>query len=174
MPLDASPAFRSRLELVRRAWLLPWVAARLAAGQYALYLARRPVPEILEAVARRPAGGSFRAPTSAQRERLAVIRRLGTLCLRWLFFSSRPCLPRGLLLLGWCRDHGVLASLVIGVARQGAGLRGHCWLEIDGAPFFEDQSALAGFQPLIRASSRSGVSYAAQSAREDGHAIPLC
>jgi len=59
----------------------------------------------------------------------------------------RPsCMLRSLVLFRFLREAGIPVCVHFGVAREDAGLRGHSWLTLDGAPFAEPTDPSPRFQ----------------------------
>ena len=165
---------RSMLELIQGAWRLPGIAFLLAAYKASIFIIKTPVPQVLEKILVRRSETTFHNPTYAEQVQLGQLWRLSTLCLNYLFFSSKPCLCRCLFLLRWCCKRGIHANLVIGVAKDGAVLKGHSWIELEGTPFYEDSTLVKVYQPLITASSKVGISFNSKKQMVQGDAFPLC
>lgn len=174
MPEAPASFSRSKTELLRGAWRLPAIAARLALDSLSLFVLKTPVPRMLERIVLRPSRAEFHPPTPAERARLAQVWRVATLCLNYLFFSAKPCLRRCLLLLAWCRKRGVRATLVIGVAKHGAELKGHSWIELEGMAVHENPAHLKIYRPLITASSQEGLTFHSQPERDTQIAFSGC
>jgi hypothetical protein len=64
---------------------------------------------------------------------------------------SARCLARSLALHWWLRSDGVPSSLKIGVAKEGAALRAHAWVDLDGVPVNGTPAEVAPFTPLTKA-----------------------
>ena len=62
-----------------------------------------------------------------------------------IFRDPNPCMIRSLVLYDMCFRSGVRAVLKVGVYRNGDGLSGHSWLEIEGKPLNEDRKFLERF-----------------------------
>lgn len=174
MPEEPAPPFEPRLVLLREAWRVPGILLRLGLDSLSLFVLRAPVPAMLQRLVDRPARAAFHSPTPAERGQLGRLWRLCTLCLNYLFFSSRPCLRRCLYLFAWCRKKGIQATLVIGVAKQDHDLQGHSWIELAGEPLYEDLERLGRYQPMITADSRGGLNFHSQPAREHPIALSDC
>lgn len=68
-------------------------------------------------------------------------------------FVRSSCLTRGMTLYYFLRRAGIAVTLCFGIRRRGRELtteRGHCWLELEGAPILEANDPLAGFLPICR------------------------
>lgn len=68
-------------------------------------------------------------------------------------FVRTSCLTRGMTLYYFLRRAGIAVTLCFGIRRRGGELtveRGHCWLELEGAPILETADPLAGFLPICR------------------------
>ncbi|WP_233491204.1 lasso peptide biosynthesis B2 protein [Blastococcus sp. TBT05-19] len=59
-------------------------------------------------------------PAGARRGVEAVLRR-----------ASPTCLERSLVLQTWLAAHGVPCEIIIGVAKEGAEVKAHAWLDIE-------------------------------------------
>ncbi len=59
---------------------------------------------------------------------------------------SGNCLDRSLLLYRLVSETGADAALVMGVRRDGADVKGHAWVELDGRPFRDDSAR--NFEPI--------------------------
>jgi hypothetical protein len=61
------------------------------------------------------------------------------------------CLPRALVLERWLRQRGLVATLQIGVRREGSRLAAHAWVEHDGRPVIGRAEHSSAFAPLLGA-----------------------
>ena len=118
------------------AWVrLAWVSAALPRR------ARRALEQ--PAVNRSPASERF-PPRRVSSERL---HRLVAVAARFHVVRAR-CLTRAVVLQGMLARRGVAASLQVGVAREGAGVSGHAWLDGPGGPIGEGPETLRRFNQL--------------------------
>ena len=170
MPCDPAGINRSRAELIRGAWRLPWIAAVLIMDHIALFPLKTPAPKRLKNILRLEPKRDFHEPSRAECERLARVWRLAGFILRRVFRTSRPCLRRCMLVLRCCRRWGVCCGLVIGVDLQSGGLKGHSWIEFQGQPFLEDPASLMGFKPVLTAHSKGGMTYHFKGQRDRDYA----
>jgi transglutaminase superfamily protein len=73
----------------------------------------------------------------------------------WVF-KTRPrdsrdnCLERALVTYRYLCRAGARPELVIGMARDAEGVRGHAWVTVDGRGVHDTPMALAVFQPILR------------------------
>jgi hypothetical protein len=73
---------------------------------------------------------------------------------RWIAVAAprqpvqAECLAQSLTLLTWLRREGVPCALQIGVAKVGAELGAHAWIELDGVPVNDTPRAVADFARL--------------------------
>ena len=70
--------------------------------------------------------------------------------------QSRPnCLEKSLLLLRYLGRAGEEPCLVVGIRQDaGSGTTGHVWIEIEGAPFEENESTLRAFTRVVEYDTR--------------------
>jgi hypothetical protein len=78
---------------------------------------------------------SAEAQQAAERRVLEIVRSGGRLLV------SRNCLERSLVLYRYLSSRGADPRLVVGVTRQADGVGGHTWIENDGNPVEDLQSA---------------------------------
>ena len=68
--------------------------------------------------------------------------------------ASFSCLPRALALRRFLHAHQVDAALRLGVRHTAAGIEGHAWVEIGGAPVHDESDFVGSFVPLRWADTR--------------------
>lgn len=95
------------------------------------------------------------APEAATHSRS---RRYAENCAYWIEVAAQHhvirarCLHRALALNYCLRRVGIPSSLRIGVRKEGAALRAHAWVELDGQLVHERPATVAAFTPLLRVS----------------------
>jgi hypothetical protein len=134
---------------LRRFWRLPSEERRLLAGAVALVAAVRigvavcgfrRLRRALARLGRRRAAAPLPAARIGWAVRAAAQRVPG----------ARTCLVQALAAETLLARHGHLAQLRIGVARAGAGIEAHAWLEQNGQPVFGQPSPMDhGLLPLL-------------------------
>ena len=74
---------------------------------------------------------------------------------RWLtdgvlhrLYGGAYCMKRSLVLYHYATRYGLSPRLVFGVAKEGDGLKGHAWIEIDGAPYREKLEEVERFRVI--------------------------
>ncbi len=102
---------------------------------------RVPIPRLIEAFETKPARSQ---DGQGQLDRVrwltdAVLHRL---------FGGAYCMKRTLILYRYARRFGLDPKVIFGVAKDGAGLKGHAWLEIEGKPYKENVGAVDGFKVI--------------------------
>jgi hypothetical protein len=75
------------------------------------------------------------------------------------------CLARSLALHWWLRSEDLPSDLRIGVAKQGAALLAHAWVELGGSPVNERPAEVASFTPLTSMERSLGTSHSAITRR---------
>jgi hypothetical protein len=121
-----------------------WALARLLPAYASFALMKHVVP--LETLARR----AWREPDdrrdrAAEAHATSRVVRLAHL----LRAADRDCLHRSLLLYRELSGAGADPALVLGFRREGAALRGHAWIVVDGRPIAESAESLAAFAPAM-------------------------
>jgi len=119
------------------------ISALLWLIYYELLIHLKPLPVILTKIRNINAD----APPALSKEQTEIILdKLWRACGFWMsrvLKNPRPCLRRSLVLYRWCRKHGVESKVVVGVDKDGAALKGHAWLWVQGRIYREDPDALA-------------------------------
>jgi hypothetical protein len=88
-----------------------------------------------------------RGARSEIRSEATRIVRLADRILEQRVALLRPsCMLRSLVLLRFLREAGLPVRVQFGVAREGADLKGHSWLTLDGLPFAEQTDPSLRFQ----------------------------
>jgi hypothetical protein len=174
MPYQPSDINRSKVELLKGAWRLPLIAFILTADHASLFWLNTPAPKLLRRILQSRPRADFHDPSPSEQEDLARLWRLATLCLRFLFFTSKPCLRRCLLLLRCCRRWGVRCGLVIGVSLNQGELKGHSWMLIGGRPFFELPESVSRYKPVLTAHSEGSLEYHFKNQSDRDYAAALC
>lgn len=64
--------------------------------------------------------------------------------------EARGCLPRAVALFGEARALGLAPRVVLGVRKDGAEVRSHAWLELEGAPLLEDPETPRRYEVIAR------------------------
>lgn len=133
--LQAAPA-------VARA--LPWVVRARWKIRRTPDLASLLVAHDMRSAASRPA----RSVDSLRRGVDGALRVIGP--------REEHCVPRGLALMALLTRQGERVVFVSGVRRDGADLRGHAWVLVDGVPVEAEggEASLAGFREQFRYESR--------------------
>ena len=65
----------------------------------------------------------------------------------------QTCLTRGISRFVVLRRAGLPVELVFGLGPQDGDYAGHCWLELDGAPYLEQEDPRATFPEVLRVPS---------------------
>jgi hypothetical protein len=121
------------------------LVGRVVLWSAALPLLKRvlPLPALARLMWQRPVG----ARSPERQARIALVTRLVP---RLTSLGLRDnCLERSLLAYRLLSAAGASPRLVVAVARDPGGLRGHVWVIVDGRPIHEHESALEGFAPTI-------------------------
>lgn len=63
--------------------------------------------------------------------------------------SSNSCLIRSLLLFEYIRHRCIKAVLILGIKKNISCLEGHCWIEIGGRPFRENEDLIKSYYKII-------------------------
>src|SRR5207248_2759718 len=72
----------------------------------------------------------------------------------WLEVASRyhlvraRCLHRSITLHSWLLREGLASELRLGVRKEGAELKAHAWVEVDGTVVSDEPGAITQFTPL--------------------------
>ena len=88
-------------------------------------------------------------PRGTRRQRAEIVGRV-LQAGRWCGLPDRDCVQRSLLLFRELSRHGFSPVLVMGLRKDDAGVTGHAWVEVDGAPVAEPAEALAVFTTIAR------------------------
>jgi len=120
-----------------------YLAVRIALWTGLLRVLKHVVPlsTLVLAVRRRPRGAA-----SPHRERQIVVLARWAARL-WAWSSSDTCLERALVSYRYLSRIGADVRLVFGFAREGARVKGHAWIVVDGVAIDEDEAALSSFIP---------------------------
>jgi transglutaminase superfamily protein len=123
-----------------------WLLARIFGWSLVLPIAKRtvPLPRLVQLMRA--------SERTAQRdfEREAAIASLAA----WVFKTRPPsardnCLERGLVTYRYLSRGGASPELIVGVAKEIQGVRGHVWVTVDGRAVHDSPSTLAGFDPIF-------------------------
>lgn len=135
-------------------FMLPALLFRLA--QVALLLKTRSIEEIFSQGSYSKNGISrTQNELSEKRTRNAFLiqlrkkHRILTFMLVRVFHSSRCCLFRSLALWKICQKRGLPSQVVVGIAKIDGKIIGHCWLNLDGKPFQENEDKLKDYVVMI-------------------------
>ncbi|HYN80742.1 MAG TPA: lasso peptide biosynthesis B2 protein [Gemmatimonadaceae bacterium] len=122
-----------------------WLAARMAAWATVLPALKHALPlprlvGLMRATPRRP----LRQPDLEQR----------IVALAWwlhapLALVDRGCMQRSLLAYRFLGAAGAQPHLAVGVRKEGAAVKAHAWVSIDGAPAGDSQHEIAEFAPML-------------------------
>jgi hypothetical protein len=74
------------------------------------------------------------------------------------------CLHRSLVLHRWLHGQGAPSVLRIGVRKEGAALKAHAWVELDGEVVYDDTNVGQGFA-VLRPATGSTLRYLQQPTR---------
>lgn len=115
---------------------------------------RRPLPEIIDRIKQAGSGASMHTPAPHEYEMLDKVSRAADFLLLRVIHTERPCLPRSLTLLHWCSQHGIKASIAVGVKKSQQLLEGHSWVLIEDQPYREDLQHLAEYTIMLEGSNQ--------------------
>lgn len=103
-----------------------------------------PLPRLVRLMAR---GGRRDGPGATRVEPItAAARRL----FRPRIPGADNCLERSLLVYRYLLRDGARPELVCGVERNGDGIAGHAWVQLDGRPVSDSPEAVGRFAPIVR------------------------
>ncbi len=114
---------------------------------------KEPLPDLIEEI-KGGGGGSLRLITAPDQARLEKAARAADFLLLRVMGTAKPCLPRSLALLHWCREQGIRAEIAIGVKKSEDLLEGHSWLLLEGQPYREDPEHLAEYTIMMEGSNQ--------------------
>jgi hypothetical protein len=168
MTPDLPRRIRGRARALSRSVHSPadaWLATRMVGWRLVVPVLKRLLP--LPRLARLTWAGTARAPRDRTREErvMALAQAVSGP------HGSRVldnCLDRSLIAYRFLSKAGAEPELVVGVARDDDGVRGHTWIRIDGAPFKEPANSLEGFEELTAFGAYGQV--IASGAPSRGHA----
>jgi len=123
------------------------------AGHYRRAIHKEPLPVLIEGI--KGAGdGPLRLITFQDQARLEKAARAADFLLLRVMGTAKPCLPRSLALLHWCREQGIRAEIAIGVKKSEDLLEGHSWLLLGGCPYREDPEHLAEYTIMMEGNNQ--------------------
>ena len=122
-----------------------WLAARMAAWAAVLPALKHtvPLPRLVKLVRATPRRSS-RKPDVEQR----------IVALAWwlhapLALLDRGCMQRSLLVYRFLGAAGAQPHLALGVRKEGAAVRAHAWVSVDGAPAGDSRNEIAPFATML-------------------------
>jgi hypothetical protein len=100
------------------------------------------------------------AKRAAQQIEILRLIAIADACVKLLAWNtSQPCLFQSYVRAVVLRHGGILVDLNIGLRNMGsASVYGHCWLTLDGVPYFESE-AVDEVYPFFFGKSTTGINY---------------
>lgn len=115
---------------------------------YNIAIAVRPVPVIMEKIRSLRKSSHSRTPKAD-----AILDKVWRACNFFLLriaSSGRPCLKRALVMYNFSCRLGLDTIVMIGVKKGDPKLAGHGWIEIEGAPYLENEAELEKYTIMLK------------------------